>query len=223
VTHELRTPLTTFRLYTDMLADDMVTDEARRRAYITRLRTEAERLGHLVENVLFYARVESGQGEAARETVDLQALLEEARTRLAERAARAELEVAFAPREGGPVPVRVDRGAIEQVLLNLVDNACKYAARSTPPRIDVRLETSAGRALVRVSDHGPGLSAADRRRLFQPFSKSDRDAANSAPGIGLGLALSRRLARAQGGDLTLDASGRGGAVFVLSLPLARAT
>jgi signal transduction histidine kinase len=117
----------------------------------------------------------------------------------------------------------VDRSAIEQVLLNLVDNACKYAARSTPPRIEVSLERSDGRAFVRVSDHGPGLSAAERRRLFQPFSKSDRDAANSAPGIGLGLALSRRLARAHGGELSLDASGRGGAVFVLSLPLARTT
>src|SRR5260221_14223125 len=143
-------------------------------------------------------------------------MVEEARTRLAERAARAELEVAFAPREGGPVPVRVDRGAIEQVLLNLVDNACKYAARSTPPRIDVRLETSAGRALVRVSDHGPGLSAADRRRLFQPFSKSDRDAANSAPRIGLGLAPSPRPARAPGGGLAPAPPRRRGAGFLPS-------
>ena len=221
VTHELRTPLTTFRLYTDMLADGMVTEEVRRREYITRLRGEAERLGHLVENVLFYARVESGRGEAAREVVDLQTLLPEAQPRLAERAARADLELSVAPREGGPVHVHVDRSAVEQILLNLVDNACKYASRSTPPRIDVQLETMAGRALVRVRDHGPGLSAAERRRLFQPFSKSDRDAANSAPGIGLGLALSRRLARAQGGDLALDTTGEGGAVFVLSLPLAR--
>ena len=223
VTHELRTPLTTFRLYTDMLADDMVTDEARRREYIARLRTEAERLGHLVENVLFYARVESGRGEAARETVDLQALVQDTCPRLAERAARANLEIGFETRTSEPVPVRVDPSAIEQVLLNLVDNACKYAARSTPPRIEVRLEKSDGRAFVRVSDHGPGLSTAERRRLFHPFSKSDRDAADSAPGIGLGLALSRRLARAHGGDLSLDASGREGAVFVLSLPLARTT
>jgi signal transduction histidine kinase len=221
VTHELRTPLTTFRLYTDMLADGMVTDEARRREYIARLRAEAERLGHLVENVLFYARIESGRGEAAREVVDLHALLEEARPRLAERAARADLELSVAPRAGGPAAVHVDRSAVEQVLLNLVDNACKYAARSTPPRIEIEVDTRAGRARLRVRDHGPGLSATERRRLFQPFSKSDRDAANSAPGIGLGLALSRRLARAQGGDLALDTTGAGGAAFVLSLPLAR--
>lgn len=219
VTHELRTPLTTFRLYTDMLAEGMVPDEGKRRDYIARLRHEAERLGHLVENVLFYSRVESGRGGAVRETVDLRAFLDEVRPRLAERAARANLEVVWEARTEEPVPVRVDRSAVEQVLLNLVDNACKYAAASSPGRIHVALERSDGRALLRVRDHGPGISGTARRRLFQPFSKSDHDAANSAPGIGLGLALSRRLARAQGGELSLDTAGSGGAVFVLSLPL----
>jgi signal transduction histidine kinase len=219
VTHELRTPLTTFRLYTDMLAEDMVPDEEKRRAYVSRLRSEAERLGHLVENVLFYARVESGRAVATRESVDLRALLEDVGPRLAERAARAGLELLWESRPQAPVRVWVDRSAVEQVLLNLVDNACKYAAASAPPRIEVDLEATDGRALVRVSDHGPGISAAGRRRLFRPFSKSDREAANSAPGIGLGLALSRRLARAQGGDLRLEASGAQGSAFVLILPL----
>jgi signal transduction histidine kinase len=219
VTHELRTPLTTFRLYTDMLADGMVPDEDRRRDYIARLRTEAQRLDHLVENVLFYARVESGRAGAARETVDLQALLDQVRPRLAEVSARARLEIVWERRTEEPLPVRVDRSAVEQVLLNLVDNACKYAARSTPPRVHVTLDKSDGRALLRVSDHGPGIARSDRRRLFQPFSKSDHDAANGAPGIGLGLALSRRLARAQDGELALDAAQSGGAAFVLSLPL----
>jgi signal transduction histidine kinase len=155
---------------------------------------------------------------AVRESIDLRAILDDVRPRLAERAARANMEVAWEAQTDAPVPVRVDRAAVEQVLLNLVDNACKYAAVSTPARIHVALETSGDRAVVRVSDHGPGISRSDRRRLFQPFSKSDREAANSAPGIGLGLALSRRLARAQGGDLSLDARGDGGAVFVLSLP-----
>jgi signal transduction histidine kinase len=219
VTHELRTPLTTFRLYTDMLADGMVPDEAKRRDYLARLQTEARRLDHLVENVLFYARVESGRAGAARETIDLQAVLDQVRPRLAELSARARLDIVWERRTEDPLPVRVDRSAVEQVLLNLVDNACKYAAGSTPPRVHVTLEKSDGRALLRVSDHGPGIAPSDRRRLFQPFSKSDHDAANSAPGIGLGLALSRRLARAQDGELALDATEPGGAAFVLSLPL----
>jgi signal transduction histidine kinase len=219
VTHELRTPLTTFRLYTDMLADGMVPDEDKRRDYLARLRTEAQRLDHLVENVLFYARVESGRAGAARETIDLQAVLDQVRPRLLELSARARLDVVWERRTEDPLPVHVDRSAVEQVLLNLVDNACKYARSSTPPRVHVTLDKADGRALVRVSDHGPGIPRSDRRRLFQPFSKSDHDAANSAPGIGLGLALSRRLARAQDGELALDAAESGGAAFVLSLPL----
>jgi signal transduction histidine kinase len=219
VTHELRTPLTTFRLYTDMLAEDMVPGEARRREYLGRLRTEAERLGHLVENVLFYARIESGRGSAARELFDLAPALADMRPRLAERAARAGLELALDAPGGSPATVHADRSALEQILLNLVDNACKYAAAARPPRIEMELRTGDGRAQVHVRDHGPGVAPAGRRRLFRPFSKSDRDAANSAPGIGLGLALSRRLARAQGGDLTLSSSGPEGAVFALSLPL----
>jgi signal transduction histidine kinase len=117
--------------------------------------------------------------------------------------------------------VRADRSALEQILLNLVDNACKYAAGSDPPAIEIELRAADGSAAIRVRDHGKGVSPAGRRRLFRPFSKSDRDAANSAPGIGLGLALSRRLARAQGGELSLESSGPEGAAFVLTLPLVR--
>jgi signal transduction histidine kinase len=150
VTHELRTPLTTFRLYTDMLADGMVTDEARRREYIARLRSEAERLGHLVENVLFYARIESGRGEAARETVDLQALVQEARPRLAERAARADLEMTFAlptservDRPRGPLRDRADPAEPRGQRLQ-IRGPLHAAAHRRPPRDVARPRAPAG-------------------------------------------------------------------------------
>jgi signal transduction histidine kinase len=108
---------------------------------------------------------------------------------------------------------------VEQVIVNLVDNACKYARPSDPATIEVAVSGDGACARVRVRDHGPGLSETARRRLFRPFSKSDREAADSAPGLGLGLALCRDLARAQGGDLTLDEGVGGGAAFVLTLPL----
>ena len=219
VTHELRTPLTTFRLYTDMLAGDMVASEEKRRQYLSRLQTEAQRLGHLVENVLFYARLEGGRAGGLRQSFDLGALLADVVARLQERASHAGLTLAFEPEADTPLRVRADGAAIEQIVVNLVDNACKYAASSTPPAVHVALRREGGRAHVLVRDHGPGLSPTDRRRLFRPFSKSDREAAASAPGVGLGLALSRRLARAQGGDLRLAETKDGGAAFVLSLPL----
>ena len=97
--------------------------------------------------------------------------------------------------------VLANPSAVEQVLLNLVDNACKYAGSATDRRIQVELRSGAGAAAIAVRDHGPGISATVRRRLFRSFSKSARNAAETAPGIGLGLTLSRRLARDMGGDL----------------------
>jgi signal transduction histidine kinase len=221
VTHELRTPLTTFRLYSDMLADGMVPGDEKRQEYLERLQSEARRLGHLVDNVLFYARLESGRAQAVRERVVLGAFVEEAAVRLAERAERAGMSLScHVQPDARDCVAQVDRSALEQILVNLVDNACKYGSASSTPSIEVRLERGEGRAVLRVRDHGPGLSARDRRRLFRPFSRSDREAAGNAPGVGLGLALSRRLARAQGGDLQVDEHVHGGAGFTITLPLA---
>jgi len=216
VTHELRTPLTTFRMYSEMLAGGMVTEEAKRLRYLDTLRRESERLVHLVENVLSYARLERGRARGRTETVGLADLVGRIGPRLAERAGQAGFE--FVTENGADATVRADPSAVEQILFNLVDNACKYAAGAADKRLHLVSEAAGGRALLKVCDHGPGISARDARRLFRPFSKSARDAANSAPGVGLGLALSRRLARDMGGDLTLIPRPGDGACFALSLP-----
>jgi signal transduction histidine kinase len=116
--------------------------------------------------------------------------------------------------------VRVDLSVVDQILSNLVDNAVKYAGGAPDRRIHLEL-APAGRWLkLTVRDHGPGLPPKVIRKLFRPFSKSAHDAAQSAPGVGLGLALSRRLARSFGGDLRLDENGPLGASFSLTIPWA---
>lgn len=117
-------------------------------------------------------------------------------------------------------PVQVDPVSVEQVLLNLVDNACKYAGAASDRRIHLVASTSGGKARIEVTDHGPGIPRARKRGLFRPFSKSAAEAARSSPGVGLGLALSRRIARKLGGDLRHEGPGEG-ASFVLELPLAQ--
>ncbi|MFW6108124.1 MAG: sensor histidine kinase [bacterium] len=222
VTHEMRTPLTTFRMYTEMLADGMVPEE-KRRGYLETLRSEAERLGHLVENVLAYARLGRGGGAGQFETLPVTELWQRVESRIARRAEQAEmrLEVDAGAVDSG-VAVRADPAAVEQILFNLVDNACKYARTADDRRIHLRLAAGNGAAELHVRDHGPGIPDREGRRLFRPFRKSARDAAHSAPGIGLGLALSRRLARQMRGDLRLEPSASDGACFVLRLPLAGA-
>jgi signal transduction histidine kinase len=224
VTHELRTPLTTFKMYSEMLAEGMVPDETKRRFYLTTLCSEAQRLGHLVENVLAYARLERGRARQPEERIALGDLIARVRPRLVQRAEQAGVTLHEDVDETvRHTVVRVPVPAIEQILFNLVDNACKYAAPAATEKI-IHLEAlpEHGRfAMLRVRDHGQGISAAAARRLFQPFGKSAHEAAQTAPGVGLGLALCRRLSRSLGGDLWLAAPARpgAGAAFVLSLPV----
>ena len=225
VTHELRTPLTTFKMYSEMLAEGMVQDEERRRQYLNTLCSEANRLSHLVENVLAYARLERGSARSRVESLSLGQLIDRVKARLAQRADQAglRLEVDGAPEALASV-VHIDVAAVEQILFNLVDNACKYAAHDAAERV-IHLEAlpDSKFAMLRVRDHGQGISEEGARRLFKPFSKSAHEAAHTAPGVGLGLALCRRLSRSMGGDLRLDRLVKSGACFVLSLPLTQAT
>lgn len=220
VTHELRTPLTTFRLYSEMLADGMVTDEAQRKSYLDTLTGEAGRLSHLVENVLAYARLERGSAKARAENITIGELLDRILPRLQQRADDCGMTVQVQATETDrKTELHVDAAAVEQILFNLVDNACKYAApRAAQPVIHVEADTSGKFAMLRVRDHGGGISRSERRRIFHPFHKSADQAAHSAPGVGLGLALCRRLATALGGAITLDATHKDGACFMLRLP-----
>jgi signal transduction histidine kinase len=213
VTHELRTPLTTFRMYTEMLSEGMV--EEKRDRYVATLRREADRLGHLVENVLSYARIEGGRSTGSIETLPTSELVARVEHRLAQRCAEAgmELEVEL---DDDDARVRVDPTAAEQILFNLVDNAAKYAPSKDDPRIV--LSVRAGE--FRVRDFGPGIPDDERRKIFEPFAKGNAHAAGTQPGVGLGLALCRRLAQAMHGELTVERA-RPGAAFVLRLPLAR--
>ncbi len=219
VTHELRTPLTTFRLYSGLLEEGMVA-AAEVPTYHATLRREADRLTHLVENVLAYARLERGRHAARLAPVSVGDLLAQVTPRPAERATQAgfdwQIEADDATRR---LTVTTDPAAVEQVLFNLVDNACKYA-RAAKPAVIAVTATPRGRSLaIEVRDHGPGVAAHEAARLFEPFRKSARDAAESAAGVGLGLALSRRLARQMGGDLASEPPADGGSRFVLTLPL----
>ena len=221
VTHELRTPLTTLRMYSEMLADGVVADDDKRQQYLTTLTREADRLGHLVDNVLAYAQLERTDNGARLEELSVEALLERSTDRLAERAERDSMTLQVqGPAHALQTSVRADPAAVEQILLNLVDNACKYGSAGPGKLIRIDAAARGSGVDLRLSDDGPGIAKTDAKRLFKPFSKSARDAAHSAPGVGLGLALCRRLARQMGGDLRLDADAGPGACFVLTLPQA---
>jgi len=220
VTHELRTPLTTFRLYTEMLVLGMVPDEKDRQTFLGILLAEADRLDHLVKNVLSFARLEARRDFANMESIALSDLVDRQSARLFQRSQQAGMELLIdVPEQLRALRVSTDPSVVEQILFNLVDNACKYAT-GQERRITIRAERQSGHALLRCCDVGPGISPEDQKNLFKPFRKSAQKAARSAPGVGLGLALCRRLARSLGGDLLFDGTVPKGACFILKLPLA---
>jgi len=219
VTHELRTPLTTFRMYSDMLARDMVPGAAKRHEYLKTLQREAERLTHLVENVLSYARLERGRGPNLSEQVTVGDLIDRQQLRLSERAKQSgmELEVLLSDEVRGLL-LTTDVSVVEQILFNLVDNAAKYAANAVDRRIELTANRVGKFAKLTVRDNGPGFDKLRETRQPRAFSKTAEEAAVSAPGVGLGLALCRRLAKQLGGQLEIGDSSQGATVS-LALPV----
>jgi signal transduction histidine kinase len=239
VTHELRTPLTTFRLYSQMLADGMVRDEEARGEYHRTLRSEAERLSRIVESVLDYAKLGKRGPGAMWASVPARELLERLTPMLAARAEAGGLTLKIDADLGDGVTVSADPSAVERIMLNLVENACKYAggmawssaadserdsegdsgresaggAGGTSPKVEekllvLRARVERRRVVLVLRDFGPGVPERERRRIFRPFQRGAGQESGTTPGLGLGLAFSRGLARDMGGDLVLVKRGR---------------
>lgn len=220
VTHELRTPLTTFQMYTDMLAGGMIRDPEKQARYHRTLHDESLRLSHMVQNVLEYARLEDRRWEPTRERVDARALVERLRPQLEGRCERAGMTLQIDDGLAADCALSTDAEAIERILVNLVDNACKYAAGSAPAEVTLALAPAGSRVSLAVIDRGPGVPASETERVFAAFRRLTRETQAEAPppGVGLGLALARRWARQLGGDL-IARSGPGGR-FELLIPRA---
>ncbi|MBA3397712.1 MAG: HAMP domain-containing histidine kinase, partial [Deltaproteobacteria bacterium] len=210
--HELRTPLAGLQLYGDMLADGLG-DPAKLRDYARRMSEEASRLGRVVSNVLGFSQLERGNLSVDAKPGPLGEVLCE----LAERSqpaldrAGATLALDVTP----DLAARFDRDALARIVGNLLDNAEKYSRGADDRTIELAARVVGDAVEVSVSDHGPGVATGARTRLFRPFS---RGVTSDGPaGLGLGLALSRSLAEAMGGELEHRPAPSGGATFVLKL------
>ena len=209
--HELRTPLTSIRGYAEMF-DRGVRDRPEDLAVaMAHIRSEADRMGVLVEDLLLLARLDQ-QRPMAREPVDLAAIVQDAAS--AARVAHPDRSVsvdapARAPVLGDPVRIR-------QVIDNLVTNALVYSPSDGPVDVAVRVDGAA--AEITVADRGPGVAPEDRHRIFEPFQRLDRSRTRATGGVGLGLAIVAAIVRGHGGAVSVDPRPGGGSVFRVLLP-----
>jgi signal transduction histidine kinase len=213
VSHELRTPLAQIRLFSDLLGSGRLGEEQRARS-VRIIGEEAQRLAYLVENVLRFSRSDHRSDRLSRESIDLASLTREVVEGFVPLAAArdARIEVSLEP---GAV-ASLDQDAIRQVLLNLLDNAVKYG----PPGQTVRVGVSREGAMVRlqVDDEGPGVPAADRVAVWEPYHRLQRDVDAATGGSGIGLAVVRDLVTMHGGTVAVDAVPGGGARFLAWFP-----
>lgn len=222
VTHELRTPMTTLCLYTDMLASGLVNEE-KKAEYFTTLRNESQRLSDLVTGILEYAQVENRTVRPELHPVSVGGLFESVRERYEPQCRKANMELVTETNDLDHRTCATDPRLVLQILGNLIDNSCKYAAGNGRGQITLRAGADKNGLAFDVEDTGPGISGRDRRRIFKPFRRGRLQASTVAGGTGLGLALARSWAKLLGGrlDLRPPTAGRG-ARFRLSLPASAA-
>ncbi len=218
VSHELKTPLSLVKLFGELLQSGRADTEEKRAQYLQIIVTESERLAALIENVLDFAKVE--RGKAAYEFVgsSVSDVVARACDACRVRAEREQIVLTQELAEGLP-DCPIDTHALEIAVINLIDNAVKYAAESE--RIEVSLRRRDGMAEIRVRDYGAGIPVDEKRRIFERFARGKNTGERRIRGSGIGLALVKHIAEAHGGRVWVEDAEPRGACFVLSLSLRR--
>ncbi len=218
VSHELKTPLTSIRMFADLLAEKRVPDADRQATYLRIIAAEASRLTRLINNVLDFARLEKGAPHGEHAACDLvEAARDVADTcgpHLEAAGVSFQCEI-----EAETLPIRGDRDALAQIILNLISNAEKYGGNDVLVRVRRQEIATGALGCVDVLDRGAGIPARQVKEIFEPFRRLDDSLSSGIPGTGLGLTLARKMARVHGGDVTYSARAGGGSCFTLAVPL----
>jgi two-component system sensor histidine kinase KdpD len=216
VSHELRTPLGFIKGYaTTLRREDVQWDAPQQAEFLQIIDEETDHLTQLVDSVLDIARAQAGRMQLSCQPVDV------------ERVARRSIERMNGSLAGRPVQIRsegapaieADGPRLEQVLLNLLQNAVKYSPSGSP--IDVTISGTGGKVGIAVLDRGVGIAQAEADRIFEPFYRTPGEATSKVGGSGLGLAVSRAIVEAHGGDIWAAPREGGGTGMHVSLPTRR--
>ncbi len=215
VSHELRTPLTSIRMYSEMLEKNWVKSEDKLAEYYGSMRQESERLSRLIENVLDFSRIQKGRKKYTFSLGDINECIADV----------IEMMKPYATQNGFSIKTELgqigqtafDRDAVTQIVVNLVDNAIKYARNAEDKTITVRTRSDDRFILIEVEDHGPGVPHRLRHKVFEQFFRTEAEATRETTGTGLGLALVKKFAQAHNGFVEIITAKPSGAIFRVTL------
>jgi signal transduction histidine kinase len=218
VSHELKTPLTSIRMFAEMLKNRRVKSRDKEQEYLELMTAESERLSRLISNVLDFSKVEEGRKEYRLELLDASELMEESVQIIQPHLVQHGFEMNTKPSEE-PLPIMGDRDSLEQVLLNILNNAVKYSDERK--EITVRAYAKGQEAVIEIEDKGIGIPEEDISKIFDKFYRADARAGYQSAGTGLGLTLAQQIVEAHKGRVDVKSVHGKGSVFSVVLPLAQ--
>jgi two-component system phosphate regulon sensor histidine kinase PhoR len=215
VSHELRTPLTSIRMYSEMLDRDWVKSPEKQKQYYTSLRQESERLSRLIENVLDFSRIQKGRKtynfRVGQIDKCVESVVEMMRPYASQNGFKIVLEC------NANTETSFDSDTVTQIVVNLIDNAVKYARDAEDKTIYVRTQNRDGFILIEVEDRGPGIPHHQQKKVFEEFYRVEAENTRQTQGMGLGLALVRRFAEAHNGFVEILSAKPTGSLFRVAL------
>lgn len=214
VSHELRTPLASIKAAAEAIQGGALDDAQVTREFLARIDVEVDHMAQMVQRLLDLSRLETGKAQFNMEALDVKVLLDEATDRVRPQAESRGLALTVDAPEG-MAPVMADRAAVQEIVLNLIDNAMRFTDDGSI-LVSAR-EVEAG-VEVSVEDSGPGILPEDLPHIFERFYKADRS--RSSGGVGLGLALAKHTVQAHGGEIWAESPPGKGAILHFTLPLA---
>jgi two-component system phosphate regulon sensor histidine kinase PhoR len=214
ISHELRTPLTSILAFVETLEDGAITDEENNLRFLSVIRRNAERMHHLINDILELSSIESGKITIEPKKCNLLNLTDEVFTNLSNKAAEKQIKlINEVPKD---TIVFADAVRLEQMLTNLIDNAVKFNREGGS--VSVSCAPTSANDVISVTDTGEGISADHLQRIFERFYRTDRARSREIGGTGLGLAIVKHLARLHGGEISVTSTPGKGSTFSIELP-----
>jgi signal transduction histidine kinase len=220
ISHDLRTPLTSIKAYVEGLEQGVASTPDARKRYLDTIRSKTADLEHIIEHLFLFSKLDTGEFPYRVGRVDLGAVVSETASGVSEEYAERGLDISAAV-PGTPVFTEIDAERMRYVLINIFENSLKYKNKERG-RLSAEVRRERGRAVLTLSDDGPGVPDAALPRLFDLFYRGDGARSGASRGSGLGLAIAAKMVRRFGGEISAKNSDGGGLSIEITLPEAGA-
>ena len=210
ITHELKTPLTAIKMYAEMLQNSWVASEEKKQRYYGQIASEADRLSRLIQNVLNLSKLDGNRWNVQLRKERPKAVLDDFIATYSRNIEKQGFELTVSTdTDADNVSILIDRDAVMQILMNLVDNSLKFSKSASYKMISIELRINNGDMYLAVRDYGPGIPASEMKKVFQEFYRVENEMTRSTSGTGIGLSMVKKLCTLTNMKIEIENAGPG--------------